>query len=82
MHNWGDLAQKIIELTGKEVEIIGDTQRIRPEKSEVERLLSNAEKAKKVTGWEPKYTLEEGLKETIDWIKDNLHHYKPEIYNV
>ncbi|RAO98997.1 NAD-dependent dehydratase [Petrotoga sp. 9PW.55.5.1] len=78
----GDLAQKIIELTGKEVEIIGDTQRIRPEKSEVERLLSNAEKAKKVTGWEPKHTLEEGLKETIDWIKDNLHYYKPEIYNV
>lgn len=78
----GDLAQKIIELTGKEVEIIGDTQRIRPEKSEVERLLSNAEKAKKVTGWEPKYTLEEGLKETIDWIKDNLQYYKTDIYNV
>ncbi len=78
----GDLAEKIIELTEKEVEIIEDTQRIRPEKSEVERLLSNAEKARKVTGWKPKYTLEEGLKETIDWIKDNLHNYKPEIYNV
>ena len=78
----GDLAQKIIELTGKKVEIIEDAQRIRPEKSEVERLLSNAEKARKVTGWKPKYTLEEGLKETIDWIKDNLHNYKPEIYNV
>jgi NAD dependent epimerase/dehydratase len=78
----GDLAEKIIELTEKEVEIIEDTQRIRPEKSEVERLLSNAEKAKKTTGWKPKYMLEEGLKETIDWIQDNLHHYKPEIYNV
>ena len=78
----GDLAEKIIELTEKEVEIIEDTQRIRPEKSEVERLLSNAEKAKKTTGWKPKYTLEEGLKDTIDWIQDNLHHYKPEIYNV
>jgi len=78
----GDLAEKIIELTGKEVEIIEDTQRIRPEKSEVERLLSNAEKAKKTTSWEPKYMLEEGLKETIDWIQDNLHHYKPEIYNI
>ncbi len=77
-----DLAEKIIELTGKEVEIIGDTQRIRPEKSEVERLLSNAEKAKKVTGWEPKYTLKEGLKETIDWIKDNLQYYKTDIYNL
>ena len=78
----GDLAEKIIELTEKEVEIIEDTQRIRPEKSEVERLLSNAEKAKKTTSWEPKYMLEEGLKDTIDWIQDNLHHYKPEIYNV
>lgn len=78
----GDLAEKIIELTEKEVEIIEDTQRIRPEKSEVERLLSNAEKAKKTTGWKPKYMLEEGLKETIDWIQDNLHHYKPEIYNI
>lgn len=78
----GDLAEKIIELTEKEVEIIEDTQRIRPEKSEVERLLSNAEKAKKTTGWKPKYMLDEGLKETIDWIQDNLHYYKPEIYNV
>jgi len=78
----GDLAEKIIELTGKKVEIIEDTQRIRPEKSEVERLLSNAEKAKKTTGWKPKYMLEEGLKETIDWIKNNLHYYKVDIYNV
>jgi NAD dependent epimerase/dehydratase len=78
----GDLAEKIIELTGKEVEIIEDTQRIRPEKSEVERLLSNAEKAKKTAGWKPKYTLEEGLKETTDWIKNNLHYYKADIYNV
>ena len=78
----GDLAEKIIELTEKEVEIIEDTQRIRPEKSEVERLLSNAEKAKKTTGWKPKYMLEEGLKETIDWIKNNLHYYKVDIYNV
>ncbi len=78
----GDLAEKIIELTEKEVEIIEDTQRIRPEKSVVERLLSNAEKAKKTTGWKPKYMLEEGLKETIDWIKNNLHYYKVDIYNV
>lgn len=78
----GDLAEKIIELTEKEVEIIEDTQRVRPEKSEVERLLSNAEKAKKTAGWKPKYTLEEGLKETTDWIKNNLHYYKADIYNV
>jgi NAD dependent epimerase/dehydratase len=78
----GDLVQKIIKLTGKEVEIVQDQQRLRPSKSEVERLLSNPDKAKKLTGWEPKYTLDEGLNETIEWIKDNLHHFKTDIYNV
>jgi NAD dependent epimerase/dehydratase len=78
----GDLVQKIIKLTGKEVEVAQDQQRLRPSKSEVERLLSNPDKAKKLTGWEPKYTLDEGLKETIEWIKNNLHHFKTDIYNV
>ena len=78
----GDLAQKIVDLIGKSVEIVQDEQRIRPQKSEVERLLCNADKASKLTGWEPKYTLDEGLKETIQWIKDNMGYYKPDIYNV
>ncbi|PNR91807.1 NAD-dependent dehydratase [Petrotoga sp. HWH.PT.55.6.1] len=78
----GNLAQKIIELIGKNVEIIEDTQRVRPEKSEVERLLSNPEKAKNISGWKPKYSLEEGLKETIQWIQDNLQYYKTDIYNI
>ena len=78
----GNLAQKIIELIGKDVEIIEDTQRVRPEKSEVERLLSNPEKAKKIAGWEPKYSLEEGLRETIEWIQENLQYYKTDIYNI
>ena len=78
----GNLVQKIIKLTVKDVEIVQDEQRLRPSKSEVERLLSNPDKAKKLTGWEPKYTLDEGIKETIEWIKDNLHHFKTDIYNV
>lgn len=78
----GDLAKKIMKLIGKEVEIITDKERIRPEKSEVERLLSNPEKAMKLTGWKPQYTLEEGLIETINWIKDNLEYFKVDIYNV
>lgn len=78
----GDLAEKVIKLTGKEVEIVQDQQRLRPSKSEVERLLSNPDKAKELTGWEPKYTLDEGIKETIEWIKNNLHHFKTDIYNV
>ncbi|AEX85660.1 dTDP-D-glucose 4,6-dehydratase [Marinitoga piezophila KA3] len=78
----GDLAKKIIELTGKDVEIVTDKQRLRPKKSEVERLLSNPEKAMKLTGWKPQYSLDEGLKETIEWIKENLQYFKVDIYNV
>ncbi|WGS66030.1 NAD-dependent 4,6-dehydratase LegB [Marinitoga aeolica] len=78
----GNLAKKIIELIGKDVEIITDKERLRPEKSEVERLLSNPEKAMKLTGWKPQYTLEEGLKETINWIKENMQYFKVDIYNV
>ncbi|MDN5343776.1 MAG: hypothetical protein PWP28_2657 [Oceanotoga sp.] len=78
----GDLAEKIIKLTGKKVEIITDSQRLRPEKSEVERLLSNSDKSRNLTGWVPRYTLEEGLLETIEWIKSNLNYFKTDIYNV
>ncbi|WP_077289215.1 MULTISPECIES: NAD-dependent 4,6-dehydratase LegB [unclassified Thermosipho (in: thermotogales)] len=78
----GDLAKKIMKLLGKEVEIVTDKQRIRPEKSEVERLLSNPEKARKLIGWSAQYTLEEGLKETIEWIKENIEYFKVDIYNV
>jgi len=78
----GELVQKIIDLLGRHVEIVQDEQRVRPEKSEVERLLCNADKAKALTGWEPKYTLEEGLNETIEWMENNMQYYKPDIYNV
>jgi len=78
----GELVQKIIDLLGRHVEIVQDEQRVRPEKSEVERLLCNADKAKALTGWKPQYTLEDGLKETIEWMENNMQYYKPDIYNV
>jgi len=78
----GDLAQLIASLMNKELKIEIDDQRIRPEKSEVERLLCDSSKAKELTGWEPRHTLEEGLKETIVWLNDHMEHYKPDIYNV
>jgi len=49
-------------------------------KSEVERLICNNSKIIENTNWKPKYTLEQGLLETIDFLKNNLHYYKPEIY--
>lgn len=79
----GDLADKIIKMINPGAGIISDDVRKRPENSEVERLFGSDEKIKKFTGWEKKYTLEEGLKETINWLKipENLKRYKSEIYN-
>ncbi|MDD5067905.1 MAG: NAD-dependent 4,6-dehydratase LegB [bacterium] len=78
-----DLADKIIKLINPDSRIILDKARVRPEKSEVERLLGSNEKIRTLTGWEPQYDLEKGLKETIAWFRE--HHqdrYKPEIYNI
>ncbi|MBE6047062.1 MAG: NAD-dependent epimerase/dehydratase family protein [Clostridium sp.] len=78
----GDLAKKIINIIGEDVNIICDEDRLRPEKSEVNRLWADNRKIKAVTGWSPKYTLEEGLKNTIEWIGNNMHYFKTDIYNL
>lgn len=79
----GELSEKIICLLEiPDLKISVDEKRIRPEKSEVMELICDNSKAKKLLGWEPKYSLEEGLKETISWIKEHQRHYKPNIYNV
>ncbi len=77
-----NLVKLIAELMNVEIEIAIEKERVRPEKSEVERLRSDTKKAKELLGWSPKYTLESGLKETIAWFKKNLEFYKSEIYNV
>ncbi|WP_291652497.1 NAD-dependent 4,6-dehydratase LegB [Clostridium sp.] len=78
----GDTVKKIIDIIGKDVKILCDEERIRPEKSEVNRLWADNTKIKELTDWAPKYSIDEGLAETIDWIKENMKHYKPDIYNV
>lgn len=78
----GELAQELINQINPNVKIVCEEQRLRPEKSEVNRLLGSNEKIKKLTNWEPKYTLQTGLKETIQWIKNNLDKYKIDIYNI
>jgi len=80
----GELAQKIINLLNPAAEIVKDDSRIRPENSEVERLLGSNEKIKKLTKWQPRYDLDKGLKETVEWFKNNPNQglYKPDIYNV
>jgi len=77
-----DLVNLISKLTKLDLKVKVDSKRIRPEKSEVQRLVCDYSKAHNLTGWKPRYTLEEGLEKTIDWFKENLKIYKEGIYNV
>ena len=76
----GDLAEKIIALTGRDARIEIDSARLRPPKSEVERLISDNTLARTRLGWTPQIPLDEGLSLTIDWIRANLDRYQPGSY--
>ncbi len=78
----GDLAGKIISITGKAVPVECDEERLRPSKSEVDRLRCDNTKAREMLDWKPVYTLEEGLKETVKWMENNLVYYRTDVYNV
>ena len=78
----GDLARLIAELSGRRVTIEPEPQRLRPEPSEVERLVADARAARESLGWAPSVPLEEGLKRTIAWIEANLDAYRPGVYVV
>ncbi len=79
-----ELAEKIIQKIAPDAKIIGDNSRLRPEKSEVERLFGSAEQLKNLTNWKPSTTIDEGLEKTIEWfqIEENLRRYKSDIYNI
>ncbi len=79
-----DLVNKIATQMGAKITVKSADERIRPEKSEVERLWADNQKAKALFGWSPQYTLDAGLKETINWFgtSGNMAYYKPDIYNI
>jgi len=72
----GDLAHKIIRILGRPVEVKLDRERLRPEASEVLRLLSDNSLAKQRLGWEPEFSLEQGLERTIAWVREHLDRYR------
>ena len=78
----GDLAQQVIDMIGRPVRIELDAARLRPEKSEVQRLLSDNRLAQENLGWTPQVSLEQGLAQTIDWVRQHLDHYQPGKYRV
>ena len=78
----GDLAKEIIYQINPNAHIVCDEQRLRPEKSEVNRLLGANAKIKELTDWKQQYTFEQGIAETIEWIRHHMNAYKTDIYNV
>ena len=78
----GQLAEELIRQINPQATIVCDEERLRPEKSEVNRLLGCNEKILRLTDWKPKYTFEQGLAETIEFFKSNLDKYKVDIYNI
>jgi dTDP-glucose 4,6-dehydratase len=67
---------------GVDIRIVADQNRVRPEKSEVDRLRCDNAKLLNNTSWRPIFNLEKGLIETINWIKGNMAYYKAGVYNV
>lgn len=78
----GDLAEKIFSIIGKTPKLIADLQRVRPGKSEVMKLWASNQKAKELIGWEPRVSLDEGLRLTVEWISSHLDLYRPDQYTV
>jgi dTDP-glucose 4,6-dehydratase len=76
----GDLANKVIRKIGRPVKIVVTPERLRPEKSEVLRLVSDNRLAREHLGWQPGVPLDQGLDRTIDWISRNIERYQPDRY--
>ena len=78
----GDLAVKIGRLLGRNIVVRQAEERTRKSSSEVQRLLSNNQKARDLLGWEPRKTLDEGLQDTIEWVRQKLAMYDPDSYRI
>lgn len=78
----GDLSEMIVGLLNKDVEIVFDSQRVRPAASEVGQLVCDSSKARSLIGWEPRTSLEDGLRQTIEWFASNLALYDPKRYSI
>jgi NAD dependent epimerase/dehydratase len=78
----GALVDKVVQITGRKVEVMTDNERLRPEQSEVRQLLSDNRLARQVLDWQPLWTLDEGLNETIAWIGQNLDFYQVGRYEI
>ena len=77
-----DLAQEILRAIGTDLPIEEDPQRERPADSEVDRLCADVSRARSLLGWQPTYSLADGLRRTVDWYRVNLDLYRPGVYGI
>lgn len=77
-----EIVQKVGEITGRDLGVETDEQRLRPSKSEVTRLLSDSSKADRLAGWRAEITLEEGLRRTVEWVREHPELFRPREYAV
>jgi len=77
-----DLAQEILRAIGTDLPIEEDPQRERPAESEVDRLCADVSRARSLLGWQPTYSLADGLRRTVDWYRVNLDLYRPGVYGI
>jgi NAD dependent epimerase/dehydratase len=78
----GDLAQILISKVNPSAHVVCDEERLRPVNSEVNRLLGSNKKIMELTDWKPGYTFEQGINETIKFLRENISRYKADIYNI
>jgi nucleoside-diphosphate-sugar epimerase len=78
----GELAAKILKMIGRDLPIVTEDSRVRPGSSEVDRLCADNAKARRLLDWQPRSSLEDGLKQTIEWLKGNRDRYRPGVYAI
>ncbi|WP_417500283.1 GDP-mannose 4,6-dehydratase [Methylophaga sp.] len=77
-----ETARTLMEIVGVEVPITCDNERVRPKNSEVNRLIADNSRITSMTNWRPEHSFRRGLEQTVNWIKENLHHFEPTDYSV
>jgi len=78
----GELAREIVAVVGRPARVSQDPARVRPESSEVARLLADPSQARRLTGWTPRVSLARGLRLTLEWVKERLELYDPSAYRI
>lgn len=78
----GELARLVLDLCGSTAKIVTDPERVRPEESEVVQLVCDNSRAFKTMGWKPRFSIEEGIAATVEWMRARLSRFKPGVYNV